>query len=172
MEDPGTPSRSSVPGPGEDALVDPAPPGSGATGRADRSADDPQADPDRFLNREITWLSFNERVLQEAEDSRVPVLDRLSFLAIFSSNLDEFFRVRVASLRSLLRLKKKKRKKLSLRPRRLLREIHRTVTDQQDRFGNILRNRVLPEMEASGILTLFLVPLRFRNPGTYLKRAV
>jgi polyphosphate kinase len=111
-------------------------------------------DPNRFLNRELSWLAFNERVLQEAMDPRVPVLERLSFLAIFSSNLDEFFRVRVASLRSLLRLKKKKLKKLAFRPRRLLREIHFLVTNQQERFGNTLRNHVLPELEANGIFFL------------------
>ena len=56
---------------------------------------------ERYVNRELSWLSFNERVLQEAESSSVPLLERIKFLAIFSSNLDEFFRVRVASLRSL-----------------------------------------------------------------------
>jgi polyphosphate kinase len=110
--------------------------------------------PDRFLNREITWLSFNGRVLQEAMDPRVPIFERLNFLAIFSSNLDEFFRVRVASLRSLLRLKKKKLKKLGIRPRRLLREIHFLVTSQQESFGNALRGQILPELEANGLFLL------------------
>ena len=54
------------------------------------------------VNRELSWLAFNGRVLQEAADPAVPIFERLNFLAIFSSNLDEFFRVRVASLRSLL----------------------------------------------------------------------
>lgn len=110
--------------------------------------------PERYLNREITWLSFNGRVLQEAMDPRVPLLERLNFLAIFSSNLDEFFRVRVASLRSLLRLKKKKRKKLAIRPRRLLREIHFIVTSQQESYGSTLRSKILPELEANGIFLL------------------
>jgi polyphosphate kinase len=87
-------------------------------------------------------------------DPRVPLFDRLNFLAIFSSNLDEFFRVRVASLRSLVRLKKKKLRKLGLTPRRLLREIHFIVTSQQQTFGSIFRSEILPELGSSGIFLL------------------
>ncbi len=79
---------------------------------------------ERYVNRELSWLSFNERVLQEAESSSVPLFERIKFLAIFSSNLDEFFRVRVASLRSLLELRRKKRKKKGLDPTALLRGGH------------------------------------------------
>lgn len=111
----------------------------------------PEPPPDRFINRELSWLAFNERVLQEAKDPRVPLFDRLSFLAIFYSNLDEFFRVRVASLRSLLRLKKKKLKKLGFRPARLLREIHHTVMRQQEEFGYIFRSEILPALQAAGV---------------------
>lgn len=103
------------------------------------------------MNRELSWLAFNGRVLQEAADPGNPLSGRLRFLAIFSSNLDEFFRVRVASLRSLLRLKKKKLERLGFNPARLLREVHTVVSTQQETFGQIFRGQILPELERQGI---------------------
>ncbi len=104
-----------------------------------------------YFDRELSWLAFNGRVLQEANDPEVPLFERLKFLAIFSSNLDEFFRVRVAALRSLMRLKKKAKSKLGLKPKRLLNRIHEVVTADQERFGAILREGILPELEEHGI---------------------
>jgi len=60
-----------------------------------------------YVNREISWLSFNERVLQEAADATTPLIERIKFLGIFSSNLDEFFRVRVATLTRMVKARKK-----------------------------------------------------------------
>lgn len=106
----------------------------------------------QILNRELSWLSFNYRVLQEAKDKSNPLYERIKFLAIYSSNLDEFFRVRVASLRSLLRLKKKSFEKLKFDPEQLLKNIHKIVYDQQEEFGKIYREQILPELESNGII--------------------
>src|SRR5215210_6891537 len=74
-----------------------APSGDGAGSPMPDSAA-PLDDPSRYFNRELSWLEFNRRVLEEAQDPQVPLLERLKFLAIFGSNLDEFFMVRVGGL--------------------------------------------------------------------------
>ena len=103
-----------------------------------------------YLDRETSWLRFGARVLQEAADPNVPLFERLFFLGIFSSNLDEYFRVRVASLRSLLRLGKAAKSKLGIDPYRLLHDIHRIVLDQQERYGGIIAG-VFDELAAAGV---------------------
>jgi polyphosphate kinase len=100
----------------------------------------------QYLNRDVSWLAFNHRVLQEARDVRNPLYERLKFLAIYSSNLDEFFRVRVSSLRSLQRIKKKTKKKYDIDPVTLIDEINRIVKRQQEEYGDTFRYYLLKEM--------------------------
>ncbi len=104
-----------------------------------------------YVHRDISWLEFNYRVLQEAKDPTVPLLDRLKFLAIYSSNLDEFFRVRVANHRNLLRIGKKARKDLGFEPKSLLKQILSIVSDQKAEFSDIFFSQVLPELRKEGI---------------------
>jgi polyphosphate kinase len=87
-----------------------------------------------FVNRELAWLSFNERVMQEAEDITVPLVERMRFLGIFSSNLDEFFKVRVASLRRAISVKGRSIDPMDFDPKTTLDQIQEAVLTLQRRF--------------------------------------
>lgn len=101
--------------------------------------------------RDISWLSFNHRVLQEARDESLPLFERIKFLAIYSSNLDEFFRVRMANHRNLLRIGKKTKKELDISPKQTVRNIQRIVNRQQEDFSRIFENRIIPELARHNI---------------------
>lgn len=90
-----------------------------------------------LLNRELSWLSFNSRVLQEASDPNVPLLERIRFLGIYSNNRDEFFRVRVATVKRLLRFSKKLDVLQGYEPAILMEEIQKEIILQQKRFDDI-----------------------------------
>lgn len=109
---------------------------------------------ERFFDRDLSWLSFNDRVLQEAKDKTVPLLERIKFLAIYSSNLDEFYRVRVASLRSLTKLKKVDRTALEVTPEKRVERINRKALAQQKQFGKLYRDDLLPALAREGIRIL------------------
>ena len=113
---------------------------------------------EKYIDRDLSWLSFNYRVLQEAGDPETPLFERIKFLAIYSSNLDEFFKVRVAHLKNVVQVKKKKRKKLGLASKKVLRAILEEVERQQDEFGSIFRNEILPALEAQKIFLLQKMP--------------
>ncbi len=106
-------------------------------------------------NRDLSWLSFNERVLQEAQDESVPLLQRLRFLGIFSNNQDEYIRVRIANIVRLTHLKGKKIPKLSggYTPAELLPLINSRVLDGQLKFTHIYE-KILSEMEGHGIYVI------------------
>ncbi|PWU00355.1 MAG: polyphosphate kinase 1 [Bacteroidetes bacterium] len=94
----------------------------------------------KTITRDISWLAFNARVLQEAADPSVPLKERIKFLGIFSNNLDEFFRVRVATLRRMIDLGKKARMHLEQEPQKILDQIQSIVLDQQNEFDRIWKN--------------------------------
>jgi len=106
-----------------------------------------------FTNKEISWLSFNDRVLQEASDPGVAALDRLKFLGIFSANMDEFFRVRVATLRRLAKLGKNAKKIIGQDPRKVLQTIQDISLSQYKRFDSIYE-RLLKELANHKVLVI------------------
>ena len=104
-----------------------------------------------LFERDISWLSFNHRVLQEVKDLSVPLLDRLKFMAIYSSNLEEFFKVRVAQLRNLIRAGRSTRKQLDFEPELLLRSILKLVNSHQKELSNVFNKQLLPDLRSHGI---------------------
>jgi len=119
-----------------------------------------------FLNRDLSWLSFNHRVLMEAADKTVPLYSRISFLSIFSSNLDEFFRVRMPSIFAFTSIEAKKTSLREEYPKGLVEEVQATVLRQQEEFGTILREQILPELEKNNIWLYYGDPLRPEHTET------
>lgn len=106
-----------------------------------------------LINREISWLSFNERVLQEANDPTVPLIERIKFLGIFSSNRDEFFRVRVATVRRMIKVGAKPKEFAGESPKMLMERIMKIINQQQDKFEETYAN-LLRELEKNHILII------------------
>src|SRR6185295_455653 len=113
-----------------------------------------------FYNRELSWLGVNYRVLQEAASPSVPLFERLKFLSIFSSNLDEFFRVRYPAVLALSSLKKKTQKQITTEsPGELIEAIHEEITRQLLEFGSALDD-ILPELKKNGIHLYYNEPIK------------
>jgi polyphosphate kinase len=89
----------------------------------------------KYINRELSWLQFNDRVLQEAMDPTVPIIERLRFLGIFSNNRDEFFRVRVATVKRMIQVKMGSGEKLDFDPAKVLMDILEIVEEQEKKFN-------------------------------------
>ena len=116
------------------------------------AAVDPDALPeDRFLDREISWLQFNERVLELAADESVPLLERARYLAIFASNLDEFFMVRVAGLKRRIATGLAVRSASGLEPREVLEQISLVAHQLMVRHARVFEDQVRPALIGKGI---------------------
>ena len=104
----------------------------------------------QYFNRDVSWLSFNYRVLMEAEDCSLPIYERIKFLSIYSSNMEEFYEIRVAEHRGVI-MKKNYTEESSAEAEAILAEITREVNRQQREFQRIFHQVVLPELERQNI---------------------
>ena len=111
----------------------------------------PELPLDRFLDRELSWLDFNQRVLELAEDSSLPLLERVNFLSIFASNLDEFFMVRVASLKRRIATGIATQSASGLSPQEVLGKISERTRDLQERHANLFAGEISSSLGAQGI---------------------
>jgi polyphosphate kinase len=111
----------------------------------------PDLPADRFLDRELSWLDFNRRVLELAEDESIPLLERVNFLSIFASNLDEFFMVRVASLKRRIATGIAVNSASGLDPRDVLSQISAKTKDLQARHAALFRDKLGPELALNGV---------------------
>ena len=110
----------------------------------------------QYFDRDLSWLSFNERVLLEAAKETVPLLERINFLSIYSSNLDEFYRVRVPALMALQKLKKEKKDHDAAQ---VLQQATDKIQQQLGQFGNILTQQVIPLLKENGIHLVYTEPI-------------
>ena len=113
-----------------------------------------------YNNRDLSWLSFNLRVLEQAADKTVPLFERLKFLAIFSSNLDEFFRVRYPYIVAISTLGKKTRKQInSAAEEDIIERVQTEINTQLDYFGKILKQEIIPALHYNGIIFYYNTPI-------------
>ncbi|MCI2957947.1 RNA degradosome polyphosphate kinase [Agromyces atrinae] len=111
----------------------------------------PELPPQRYLDRELSWLAFNQRVLELAEDPTLPVLERANFLAIFASNLDEFFMVRVAGLKRRIDTGLAVPTNIGRAPLDVLADISRIAHELQERHAAAYQQLVRPTLAEAGI---------------------
>src|SRR2546429_2833076 len=108
-------------------------------------------DPKNFINRELSWLEFDRRVLEEAQDPRQPLIERVKFLTIVSSNLDEFFEIRVAGIKQQIESETSEIGPDSLSPTETFDRIQKTVRELVAAQYALWNNELLPELGKNGI---------------------
>jgi len=106
---------------------------------------------DRFIDRELSWLAFNERVLELAEDESLPLLERVNFLAIFASNLDEFFMVRVAGLKRRIATGLAVTSAVGIEPAEALTDLSKAAHKLQVRHSKLFIEKIEPALEQARI---------------------
>jgi polyphosphate kinase len=116
-----------------------------------QSANESFGDPKNFINRELSWLEFDRRVLEEAQDQRQPLIERVKFLTIFSSNLDEFFEIRVAGIKQQIESETSDVGPDGLSPTELFDRIQKTVRELVATQYALWKNELLPELAKNGI---------------------
>ncbi|SHM27638.1 polyphosphate kinase 1 [Mucilaginibacter sp. OK098] len=110
----------------------------------------------RFFNRDLSWLFFNGRVMEEAANDKVPLLERIKFLSIFSSNLDEFYRVRMPVLRALQKIGEKDDNQINAGEQKgILKQALDLINAQQQRFGAILKEQLIPLLKSRNVRLLY-----------------
>lgn len=112
-----------------------------------------------FFDRDMSWLTFNYRVLEEAVREATPLLERISFLSIYCSNLDEFYRVRIPAIAALQKIRSTKDDYVSADGVKLLTQISSRINDQLEFFGQLLTGRILPALAAKGIHFVYNEPM-------------
>lgn len=105
----------------------------------------------KYINREVSWLDFNYRVLEEAEDESLLVMDRLKFLAITASNLDEFFMVRIAGILDQIEVGYEKEDSAGMKPKEQIKLLSKICHDMVERKYKCLNKSLIPEMEKKGV---------------------
>ncbi|MFC7407125.1 RNA degradosome polyphosphate kinase [Georgenia alba] len=148
-------ARNAVGGAGGVATVPPvatsAPPAPGADRGPVPAAVGSELPDGRFADRELSWLAFNERVLEQAEDTSLPILERAWFLAIFASNLDEFYMVRVAGLKRRIATGMAVTAASGLTPRQVLEALSHRARELADRHARVFAEDVQPKLAREGI---------------------
>lgn len=125
----------------------------------------------RYFNRDISWLWFNHRVLEEAKDPSLPLYERIKFLAIYSNNLEEFYSVRVSYYRNLLRELPADHPKIQeVNPARVIQDINNLVSRFQEQFSDLFRNKILPELRENRIILLRSNDHLSESQEAYVKR--